>query len=81
MTKFKPYLGNATYDLHDDLGTYRALFMDQLGGPMRQYEYIVKTTPLRVRNIKVLRRGDEELETIHHDDPHNSGRYRGWRNF
>jgi hypothetical protein len=79
-TSYKPYLGDASEDMHDELGYYQALFRESHGGPMRQYEYIVRTTPLRVRNIKVLRKGDQDYESIdYHDDPHNSGNYRGWR--
>lgn len=79
-TSYLPYLGLEDPQgekIHDDLGYYQGLFRDMNGGPMRQYEYIIRTTPLDVQNIKVFRRGNENL-IDGHDDPHNSGNYRGW---
>lgn len=76
-TSYKPYLGMTDSSFHDDLGYYQSLFREMTGGPLRQYEYIVKTTPLDVQNIKVFRIGNEMMK-YGHDDPHNSGRFRGW---
>lgn len=73
----KRYLGDEM--IHDDLGYYKDIYDNIKGGPMRQYEYIVRTTPLKVRNIKVLSRGSKMVNDIGHDDPHNSGNYRGWK--
>jgi hypothetical protein len=70
------YLGLSEM-IRGEIDYYKSLFADQHGGPMRQYEYVVRTTPLRVKNIKVFRRGDDDLHTGH-DDPHNHGSYRGW---
>ncbi len=76
-TVFKPYLGNDDETFHYNIGDFNGQFADTAGGPMRQYEYIVRTTPLRVRNIRVYRKGDEEMFGGH-DDPLNSGSSRGW---
>lgn len=74
---FKPYLGSTDPLFHDDVSYYKSVFDDQPGGPLRQYEYIVRTTPLDVMNIRVYRKGTETFFSGH-DDPHNSGNYKGW---
>ncbi len=73
-----PYL-NIDDDGHE-IGLYQGSFRDFKGGPLRQYEYVVKTTPLTVKNLRVYRLGDEHI--FHgHDDPHNSGDYKGWASY
>ncbi len=76
VSTFEPYLGRTDDEFHEELGYFQALFREQKGGPLRQYEYIVKTTPLDVTNIRVYRTGTK----THHDgidDPHYSDG-RGW---
>ena len=73
------YLGvpASEYSFHDDLGYFQGIFRDQRGGPLRQYEFVVKTTPVDATNIRVFRRGDETY-LVGHDDPHYSGSFRGY---
>lgn len=75
---YPEYLGRNDIEvINHDLGYYLGLFDDIKGGPLRQYEHIVRTTPLDVKNLRVYRRGKEHFYGGH-DDPHNSGNYRGW---
>ncbi len=76
-TTVLPYLGSNDEAFIDDIDYYKSVFNDMKGGPLRQYEYIVRTTPLTVQNIRVYRRGGETYFNGH-DDPHNSDSFRGW---
>lgn len=78
-SQFKEYLGSVDDMFHNQLDYIVSTMRDFKGGYMRQYEYIVRTTPLDVRNIMVFRKGDEVLK-YGHDDPHNSDDFRGWVN-
>ena len=70
MTKYAPWLGDESTELHMDLGYYQSLFREMPGGPYRQSEHIVITTPVQARLIYVYRyRGEYRRDG--HDDPHN----------
>jgi hypothetical protein len=69
--EYHPYLGLVQDDeFHDDLGYYQSLYQEYAGGPFRQSEHIVRTTPLDLKRVLIYRRG---TETLRHgnDDPHN----------
>lgn len=70
-TTYSSYLGDTSDDnLHMDLGHYQSLFAEMPGGPYRQSEHIVLTTPVDARLIYVYRyRGEYRRDG--HDDPHN----------
>lgn len=69
-TKYKPFLGDESPELHNDLGYYQSLFRDMPGGPYRQSEHIVITTPVQARLVYVYRY-QGEYRRDGHDDPHN----------
>lgn len=71
------YLGKTDESFHSDLVYYKSLFDEMKGGPLRQYEFVVKTTSVEATNIRVYRRGEESYFSGH-DDPHNSDSFRGW---
>ena len=73
----QPFLGKKDDTFNMDVDYYQSLFRDWKGGPLRQYEYVVRTTPLTVKNIRIYRLGEDVLD-YGNDDPHNSGDYRGY---
>lgn len=64
------YLGYQDDSFYEDLSEYIALFNDMPGGPYRQSEHIVRTTPVEANLIYVYRKGLEHHRKGH-DDPHN----------
>lgn len=75
--KERSYLGITDDAFLDDIGYYQALYREQSGGPLRQYEYIVKTTPVEAKNIRVYRKGNDTF-FMGHDDPNDYGTSRAW---
>lgn len=67
---YKPYLGQNPLGFHDDLDYYRSLYRDMPGGPYRQSEHIVHTTPVDAKVVYIYRKGREHLR-LGHDDPHS----------
>lgn len=71
------YLDIEDETVREDIGYIQSILDEVKGGFMRQYEYIVRTTPLDVEVVRVYRVEDKQHH-MGHDDPHNSGNYRGW---
>lgn len=69
-TKWKPWLGDDSPELHNDLDYLKSLFKSMPGGPYRQSEHIVITTPVQARLVYVYRY-QGEYRRDGHDDPHN----------
>ncbi len=61
-----------------DIGYIAGSLEESSGGYLRQYEYIVINHPVNAKIIRVFRKGKEVFDGGH-DDPHNSGKFMGWR--
>ena len=69
-TTHPAYLGQKDDDLYNEISHYKSLFEEFPGGPYRQSEHIVHTTPVTAKLVYVYRNGHEEGREGN-EDPHN----------